>query len=221
MILLGHRGAPRAWPENTSAGLQAALDLGAEGVEFDVRLTRDGVPVLHHDTTLARLTGLPERIADLTWPEIAARTAGSPAPVAALADVRPHLLLRGWLDIEIKELGAERPTLDLLAGYPDLSRVALSSFNPAVLARSRLRHASLQRWLNANTLTEEALQVARDVGATAVIIPAAQLNPAAIQMAQTNNLQVGCWGIDRADQLDRLRSLGVAIAIADLPLRNE
>ena len=221
MILLGHRGAPRAWPENTLAGLRAAFDLGAEGVEFDVRLTRDGVPVLHHDATLAHPPGLSERIADLTWPQLAARTAGSPTPIAGLAEVLPHLIPHGWLDVEIKELGAEQAALDLLTAYPDLSRVVLSSFGPAVLIRAQLRQASLQRWLNANILTEQTLQVARDAGATAVIIPATQLNPTAVRMAQTNRLQIGCWGIDRAEQLDRLRALGVAIAIADLPLRNE
>ena len=52
------------------AAFREALAVGADGIEFDVRLTRDGVPVVIHDSTLRRTGGLPHRVADLTWAEI-------------------------------------------------------------------------------------------------------------------------------------------------------
>src|SRR6185503_4319061 len=53
------------------------LAVGADGIEFDVRLTRDGVPVVIHDSTLRRTGGLPHRVADLTWAEISKIDIGS------------------------------------------------------------------------------------------------------------------------------------------------
>lgn len=55
--VIGHRGAAATAPENTLASLREAKRLGAGGVEFDVKLTADGVPVLFHDDTLERTTG--------------------------------------------------------------------------------------------------------------------------------------------------------------------
>src|SRR4030095_15157968 len=69
-LIIGHRGASAIAPENTIAAFDLALKSGAEGIEFDVRLSRDEVPVIIHDDTLRR-TGLrPERVSDLTVAEL-------------------------------------------------------------------------------------------------------------------------------------------------------
>ncbi|HAJ91329.1 MAG TPA: hypothetical protein DCO71_01690 [Gammaproteobacteria bacterium] len=56
-VLIGHRGEPDSWPENSLAGFEAVLSAGACYIETDVQLTVDGVPVLSHDTSLLRVTG--------------------------------------------------------------------------------------------------------------------------------------------------------------------
>jgi glycerophosphoryl diester phosphodiesterase len=77
MLRIGHRGAARFAPENTLAGIQKALELGFEYIEMDVRSTRDGVPVLLHDTTVDRTTSGSGRIGELTYAEVARLDAGS------------------------------------------------------------------------------------------------------------------------------------------------
>lgn len=72
--LVAHRGFPDRYPENTLRGLTAALEAGAQWLEFDVQLCTDGVPVLLHDPDLARTGDLPLAIADL--------------PAARLSEVR-------------------------------------------------------------------------------------------------------------------------------------
>jgi glycerophosphoryl diester phosphodiesterase len=57
MKIIGHRGARGLAPENTAAGLQKALEIGVDEIEFDVRVTRDGVPVLYHDATILESNG--------------------------------------------------------------------------------------------------------------------------------------------------------------------
>ena len=76
-LIIGHRGASAAAPENTLAAFARALENGADGVELDVRLARDGVPVVIHDATLRR-TGLREAIvAELTSAELGKIDVGS------------------------------------------------------------------------------------------------------------------------------------------------
>ena len=69
-LIIGHRGASAVAPENTMAAFREAIAAGCDGIEFDVRLTRDGIPVIIHDNTLRRTAGLSGRVADLTWAEI-------------------------------------------------------------------------------------------------------------------------------------------------------
>jgi glycerophosphoryl diester phosphodiesterase len=56
-LIIGHRGASTYAPENTLSAFRLAMDEGADGLEFDVRITKDGVPVVFHDSTLRRLAG--------------------------------------------------------------------------------------------------------------------------------------------------------------------
>jgi glycerophosphoryl diester phosphodiesterase len=75
--VIGHRGAKAYAPENTLASIHAAADMGIEWVEVDVKLTRDGVPVIFHDEELARCTGDERLMRDLMLKEVQELDAGS------------------------------------------------------------------------------------------------------------------------------------------------
>src|SRR5687767_13013785 len=77
-VLVAHRGDPTHYPENSLAGMRAALAAGAQAIEFDLQLTADGIPVLMHDESLARVTGVDRRIFDLRYIELADFHAGEP-----------------------------------------------------------------------------------------------------------------------------------------------
>lgn len=68
--LIAHRGFTARYPENTIAGIAAAVEAGARWVEFDIQLSADGVPVLMHDATLVRTTGQPGTVMDLPMDEL-------------------------------------------------------------------------------------------------------------------------------------------------------
>lgn len=68
--LVAHRGYPRHYPENTLAGIEAAIRAGARFVEVDVQLTRDGVPVLFHDASLRRVCGVDGAVHDFGLAEL-------------------------------------------------------------------------------------------------------------------------------------------------------
>lgn len=77
MLDIAHRGASGSAPEHTFPAYDLALDLGADGLELDVHMTRDGVLVVHHDTTLERVTGRPRFLADAHSEEVGTLDAGS------------------------------------------------------------------------------------------------------------------------------------------------
>mgnify|MGYP001214515564 CR=1 FL=1 len=89
---VAHRGDPYRFRENTLVSLRSALDRGADAVEFDVRVTRDGVPVLLHDATLKRLWGHDVPLDRLTVEEVRERTGGG---VPTLAETLAELTARG------------------------------------------------------------------------------------------------------------------------------
>ena len=74
--ILGHRGSPREAPENTLVSLRRAIELGLDGVEYDVRACATGEPVLIHDRTLERTTDARGPVSELTLPELATVDAG-------------------------------------------------------------------------------------------------------------------------------------------------
>ncbi|MDQ1015937.1 glycerophosphoryl diester phosphodiesterase [Streptomyces afghaniensis] len=91
---VAHRGDPYRHRENTVASLRSALDRGADAVEIDVRLTRDGVPVLLHDDTLKRLWEHERPVLALSWEEVRGLTGGGvPALTDALAATDGHRVM--------------------------------------------------------------------------------------------------------------------------------
>lgn len=76
-LIIAHRGASFSAPENTFAAFQKAIDDGADGIEFDVRFSKDNVPVIFHDSTLKRLARIERRVAELTSEELKQIDVGS------------------------------------------------------------------------------------------------------------------------------------------------
>jgi len=77
-VLIGHRGEPDSWPENSLAGFEAVLSAGARYIETDVQLTADSIPVLSHDSSLLRVTGQDLVITATAYDAIRAIPAGYP-----------------------------------------------------------------------------------------------------------------------------------------------
>jgi glycerophosphoryl diester phosphodiesterase len=75
-VLIGHRGEPETWPENSLAGFEAVLSAGARYIETDVQLTADRIPILSHDPSLHRVTGQNIVISETEYAAISAIPAG-------------------------------------------------------------------------------------------------------------------------------------------------
>lgn len=134
--VIAHRGASGQRPENTLAAFRLARELGADGIELDVRLSRDGVPVILHDPTLERTTSLHGRVGRYTAAELARADAGGGEPVPTLAEALEAAAPLPVL-IELKESRAARPALEVVRRSGAVGRVAFASFLAGALAPLR------------------------------------------------------------------------------------
>jgi len=106
VMIAGHRGDPAYYPENTMVSFRSAVDKGADMIETDVHMTRDGVLVLMHDHTVDRTTDGTGLVSELTAAEIAAlRVSGEPVPTlrefleyVASTDVLINIEMKDYFD---------------------------------------------------------------------------------------------------------------------------
>jgi glycerophosphoryl diester phosphodiesterase len=138
LLVIGHRGNPEDAPENTLASVNAALQLGVDLIEVDVRLTRDDVPVIFHDETVERTTNGRGAVANLTLRELKELDAGSWKDVRFAGERIPTLeeTLRSvkgrgrlLLDVPVDHMGPRiRAALDLV-GIP-VREAVLGTWSP-------------------------------------------------------------------------------------------
>jgi glycerophosphoryl diester phosphodiesterase len=133
-------------PENTLRAFQRALELGVDGIELDVQVTRDGIPVVFHDFTLNRLTGTRGRLADRTWSEVQKLRIGD-EPIPTLADALSLTRRRALVQIEIKKGAPVAPVLAAIRKTASTKHVILASFEPDILRETAALAPKLPRML--------------------------------------------------------------------------
>ncbi|MEZ4598535.1 MAG: glycerophosphodiester phosphodiesterase family protein [Syntrophotaleaceae bacterium] len=138
-FIWAHRGASAKAPENTMAAFRLALEQGADGLELDVHLTRDGVPVVIHDATVDRTSNGAGAVSAMTWQEISLLDAGSwfdkgffGEPIPPLVEVFQWNAGRLKVNVEIKESAAADAVVEVWRRFPGTPLV-VSSFDQSLL----------------------------------------------------------------------------------------
>jgi glycerophosphoryl diester phosphodiesterase len=217
--ILGHRGASAAAPENTLRAFALAAEVGADGIELDVQLSADDVPVIMHDDTVDRTTNGSGRVAALTYAQITALDAGAGERVPRLEEALTLARGRLFVDIEIKAPGIEPAVADLVARLDMAEQVAISSFAPASLAGMRAVAPHLPRWLLSATWSEAVLRTALDLGAAGVAPRFTSIDAALVETARAHGLAVVAWTVNAEADMRRLLALGIDGLITDEPAR--
>lgn len=216
-LRLAHRGDWRTAPENSLAAMLAAITVaGCDGIEFDLRSSLDGVPVLLHDADLARVQNVPVKCSTLTADELAAH--GIPTFKQVLDAVECDV----FLDVELKERvdGA----IDLLElergrvaddGTPELRRAVVSSFGTEILAWLRDVRPTWPRWLNAYDLSPKTIGIAGELGCEVISVQWHAIDAESVARARAAGVDVAAWTIRGAADYDRLASLGLRAICAE------
>lgn len=222
--IVAHRGASSTRPENTLASFEEAVALGAQIVELDVRLSRDGIAVVMHDPFVDRTTDGTGPVHELTAAELSSLRVGDDARVPTFTQVLESLSGRAALAVEIKNIPGE-PAFDpareaiVQAVHAELGRVSFDgvvlviSFNPRSIEASKALAPDVPTGLLTTDLVDprEALAYAVSKGHDMVLpgtwasIPAGEGFPGEVHAA---GLRAGTWTVDDPPTLEMLLDRG-------------
>jgi len=248
-LIVGHRGASALAPENTIAAFERAIADGAEGIEFDVRLAKDGVAAVIHDETLTRTAGLKFRVADLSSGELAEIDVGSwfntifptRAKASYAHETVPTLArtlgflndFTGRIYIELKCDESDAATLAKavvreIKNCPLLPQIIVKSFKLSVIPHVRqlcpeVRTAALfaPRIMTMLRKKKYIVNIAEQFGADELSLHNSLATRALMAEARSRGFPVTIWTADHPAWVARGAKLGLSAIITNNPKRLE
>lgn len=237
MKLIAHRGASHEAPENTLHAIQLAWHERADGVEVDVRTSRDGRALLMHDQTLARTTGLAGRVEDQTWDILRASDAGSwkgprwrHSNIPLLRDVLRVVPNGKRLYLELKAGEEMLPSImaDFAVSHPASDRICFIGFDYRVLRAVRQKlpsypvywniepegHANAPRQWEAEALVE---RVVREGFQGLSVGYCRKLDASFISKTLQHNIGLAAWTVDDEKIAQRLVDDGLPELMTNRP----
>ncbi len=230
-LIFGHRGASRVAPQNTLAAFRRAAELGADGVELDVHLTAEGIPVVIHDARVDATTDGKGRVAELTLPQVKELDAGAhfdaafageriPTLEEVLAEVGQRLIINIELKPSAKSSGGlEEAVVAVVRRMGMLERVWFSSFKPYALYWIRQQEPAVPCGLLYSPLTFVSRLLAPVTPHEALHPHRSLVREAMVRRAHRRGLRVVTWTLDDEDKAQRFAEWGVDVIITNEPER--
>ena len=244
-LIIAHRGASALAPENTLAAFRKAVEDGAEGIEFDVRLSKDGTVVVFHDADLKRIAGRDEKVIDLSFEELQKIDTGtwfnrvfprlenerfSNETIPTLQDVLDLLKdFRGLIYIELKcrerevEPLAEAVCRAISASHL-LPNIIVKSFRLQAIPEIRrlcpgITTAALFAPKIMTMLRKEKhlLKIAQEFRADQISLHYTLISRKFMKNAERKNLPVTVWTVDNPRFVRRAIDLGITAVITNNP----
>ena len=207
VLILGHRGAA-SLPENTVPSFEKALELGAHGVELDVRQTGDGKLAVVHGSVVGS-----RAVQSSTYDQICKLPKGFEVPL--LEDVLKTFGKKTFLDIELKTAGFEEQAVEMIRKHADPEKVLVSGFHPEVLTKVNDLFPEIQLGFIYNRTQDEE---SRHNCPIDVVIPQFRLaSRELVEEVHDEGLRVIPWTVNEDREIKRLLGLGVDGVITDYP----
>lgn len=217
MMNLAHRGASEYAPENTLAAFYKAIEMGANGLETDLRITKDGVIFLFHDDELNRTTNGSGSPSEYTWNEIKQLDAGAWFETKyegeRLVTFEEFLHIYGrknlYFAIELKDPHLEQQVLEKVNQYAVRDRVTLTSFTFDNLVAVREWDTDIKIGYLVPTIDKETIKKLLDIGGEQICPAAKLLKPEDVRLAKESGLEVRAWGVSTEKLMHHALSCGV------------
>jgi len=210
-VVIAHRGFHRDFPENTLEAFKAAMDLGVDGVEFDVQETADAEFVIHHDDDIGGRS-----ISSLSLTEIATHRIGGGYRIPVLQDALGAVGRGSVLLVELKKVRSLEKFLAILRSYVDEAWTVLVSFDAELIEKLALLAPGFPR----GVIRESAgagfsAAVAGNVGfmQVAAVMVTAEL----VKEAHARGDLVFVWDGGEEDELRRALRCGIDVIMTDRP----
>ncbi len=225
-----HRGASAYAPENTLPAFQKAIELGADGVELDVHLSRDGEVMVCHDDTVERCTGQKGKVRKMTCAELKALDCSYIFP--AFQGVRMPTLREVYeliaptsltVNVELKpatplDIGLERKCIALAEEFGMTERVIYSSFHFARLRRLRLLDPDLPTALLYEKWKSLLIRPLNHRARSAMHPEFVDMfRREAVERIHRSGQKVNVWTVNEPEDVRRLAALGVDAIITNKP----
>jgi glycerophosphoryl diester phosphodiesterase len=243
-LIIGHRGASAVAPENTIGAFKKAVQVGADGIEFDVQLSRDGIPVIIHDDNLRRTGLLDRRVADLSAEELSRievsqwfwRKHGLPEPVEregvpTLQEVfQLYQSNPGVLYLEMKCAATQanelaRACCEMISATSLKDRIIVESFDLSAIAEVKridpsIKTAALfEPKLNSPQIYfgRGIIGQATDVGADEIAVHHTLVRERLIRWAKEAGLAIVVWTVDDPRWIKKAHELQIDALITNNP----
>ena len=211
-INYAHRGASEYYPENTMTSFRAGVQMGANGIETDVQKTKDGLLVLFHDDTLARVTGEAGSICDYTYEELQRFSVKK----GELRDKIPLFddFLAEFADkelsfaIELKVDGIEQEVADLLHKYGVNKKTTVTSFALSRLEKMKKYAPRLKLGYLTKSVDESVIKSLLDIGVDEICPRANLITAEKVTELHRFGFNVRAWGVSNEETMKMVYEAG-------------
>lgn len=217
-----HRGASEYLPENTLLSFYTGIYMGANGIETDVRKTKDGVLVLFHDKTLERVTGESGAVEDYTYEELKAFNVtknGYSDKIVTLEDFLEKFSFRDiTFAIELKGSDVEIETADCLRKYGMQKKTVVTSFNLEYIKKFKEYAPEFRVGHLIKEINEAEISALKAVGADEICPRASLLTPENVKALHREGFRVRAWGVGDVETMKhacKCRADGMTVNFPD------
>ena len=228
-LVTSHAACKGHAPENTLAGIERALALGADAIEIDVHCTSDGVPVLVHDEAVDRTTDGSGSVHEMALDVVRTLDAGARQFVPRFAGARIPTLSeaveatkgRALLQIEVKQPGIEEQVAAVVRDCGAVADCEVHSFYPQVVQRMR----AVEPRLAAALLTDgrrvvdwdDFFSFALSLNAQGISVHYGAATPERMRRGQRRSLTFMVWTVDDEEDIARMVDAGVDSVCSNFP----
>ena len=228
-LVTSHAACKGHAPENTLAGIEAALRLGADAIEIDVHCTSDGVPVLIHDETVDRTTDGSGNVHEMTFDVVRTLDAGARqfvpkfhgAKIPTLAEVIDLTKGKALLQIEVKQSGIETQVADVVRTAGAIADCETHSFYPNIVRAIRTVEPRMASALLTDGRRvadwQEFFGFALSLNAQGISVYYAFATPEIVRQGQKRSLTFMTWTVDGEEDMAKMCDAGVDRSCSNFP----
>lgn len=216
MRIIGHRGANGHLTGNTLGSIKKAIELGVDGVEFDVWTSKDGVPIVHHDNSLQKTTGQFGYITDLTSGQIRELSHSDGQNIPTVKEAF-NVIKNSLIVMEIKEEHLSKGVYELLL-TTDATHLRVISFKKGVLLELRQKVPEIKLYATTHYKQIKTIRFAAKHGLAGVTLDYRFFNPISYWLARKKGLETVLYKVNSPLYVKILKLLRAKVDIAtDFP----
>ena len=215
-IIIAHRGASEYEPENTFLSYEKAIEMGAQMIEFDVRLSLDNKLISIHDGKVNRTTNGTGKVKDKTAKELKELDAGNGNEIPMIEDIFSRYAKKTKFVIELKDYYTEEPVLELIKKYNSIDDVYIVSFSKRILKNVK----NLEPKITTGLIKFLPTNISRDCkycGAEIVAVFKYFINKEMVEQTNKQGLKLFACTVNDPAQCKKFKKLGLTGVVTNKP----